>query len=726
MNYPKEISRFLAFALLGLAALLTIFRPEIFAADTIAVEPYTSAAGDAERAFARGWEDFLLGRGEASGRYSADLPFSFVCGERSSRQWVRLDTAQITSDEPAADGSRRHLLTWTDPETSLVCEMELFGFADFPALEWTVRLRNDGSADTPPIHDFFGLDTVWNGDGSMPILHRSVGSPGHEDDFTFLHEIMHASMWNKARTISMNPDSNIAEANLRSYLLPSDTRSSAHWLPFFNYQTGSDGLIVALGWSGSWRADFRHNGDGNSSVQAGLGKFDSVLHPGETVRAPLVMVLYWTGEMMHGQNMFRRMVLDRYSPRIDGKIVTPPISGLVWGGVPSKEHLEIIEKLKEFEIPLDVYWFDAGWYGTGVIPSYSVFEGDWGPMAGDWRPNPNWHSGTLKPVADAAHAAGMKFLLWVEPCRAIGGRPVTNEHPEYFLPKHPGPVPDYQTVMLDLAREDAWQWAFDTVSGLIGDYDLDWYEEDFNLNPGDYLGPLDTPDRVGMADQKFVTAHMALWDALREKHPSLAILNCASGGRKIDLETIRRGQPLWRSDYNCFPEATAESTQDQSFGIQYWLPIQGSMIRGWMIFDKYEARSSLTPGMENALVAKTDDQWRQIRDNVAQAQRCKKYFFGDYYPLTNRPKDQEGWMAYHLYLPEEKEGMLLALRREKSPVQAMTFDLATIDPDSDWTFTDYDSGESWAVSGKSLRTDGFRVEIPNPRGSRLLFYKRAE
>ncbi|MBO7679541.1 MAG: hypothetical protein J6S75_07725, partial [Thermoguttaceae bacterium] len=100
--------------------------------------------------------------------------------------------------------------------------------------------------------------------------------------------------------------------------------------------------------------------------------------------------------------------------------------------------------------------------------------------------------------------------------------------------------------------------------------------------------------------------------------------------------------------------------------------------------------------------------------------------FGDYYPLTNRPKDQEGWMAYHLYLPEEKEGMLLALRREKSPVQAMTFDLATIDPDADWIFTDDDSGESRTVSGKSLRTDGFRVEIPNPRGSRLIFYKRAE
>lgn len=119
MNHPKETRTFLAWALLGLTALFMVSCPEVFADDSIAVEPYTSAASDAERAFARGLEDFLLGRGEASGRYSADLPFSFVCGERSSRQWVRLDTAQITSDEPAADGSRRHLLSWTVSGKSL-------------------------------------------------------------------------------------------------------------------------------------------------------------------------------------------------------------------------------------------------------------------------------------------------------------------------------------------------------------------------------------------------------------------------------------------------------------------------------------------------------------------------------------------------------------------------------------------------------------------------------
>jgi hypothetical protein len=79
-------------------------------------------------------------------------------------------------------------------------------------------------------------------------------------------------------------------------------------------------------------------------------------------------------------------------------------------------------------------------------------------------------------------------------------------------------------------------------------------------------------------------------------------------------------------------------------------------------------------------------------------------------------------MAYHLYLPESQEGMLLALRRAKSDIRAMDFDLLTVDPARQWKFEDYDSGETWTASGKHLREEGLRVVIPNRRDSRLIFY----
>ena len=39
------------------------------------------------------------------------------------------------------------------------------------------------------------------------------------------------------------------------------------------------------------------------------------------------------------------------------------------------------------------------------------------------------------------------------------------------------------------------------------------------------------------------------------------------------------------------------------------------MIRGWPIFDTCEAWSALSPGMENAMVAKTPEGWLQIKEN---------------------------------------------------------------------------------------------------------------
>ena len=90
--------------------------------------------------------------------------------------------------------------------------------------------------------------------------------------------------------------------------------------------------------------------------------------------------------------------------------------------------------------------------------------------------------------------------------------------------------------------------------------------------------------------------------------------------------------------------------------------------------------------------------------------------------MINQQRSPAGWTAYQLYLPEEQAGMILALRRAKSDIRAMTFDLLTIDPAKNWRFEDYDSGETRVVSGKEIREKGFEVAIPNRRDSRLIFY----
>ena len=40
--------------------------------------------------------------------------------------------------------------------------------------------------------------------------------------------------------------------------------------------------------------------------------------------------------------------------------------------------------------------------------------------------------------------------------------------------------------------------------------------------------------------------------------------------------------------------------------------------------------------------------------------------FGDYYPLTQQQRNPAAWTAYHLYLPANQEGMILALHRARA------------------------------------------------------------
>ena len=154
-----------------------LYAATICAAEPV-VEPYTSRPTAAEMAFVAQWKSSLLRQGQAdSKRYVADLPFSFRCAQRSSREWVKIETANIKSGDWQDDQTRTHTLRWKDDQTSLACEMKLTEFRELPAIQWVVQIRNDGPKDSAKVHDFWGIDTYWHApDGAMPVLHRSVGS----------------------------------------------------------------------------------------------------------------------------------------------------------------------------------------------------------------------------------------------------------------------------------------------------------------------------------------------------------------------------------------------------------------------------------------------------------------------------------------------------------------------------------------------------------------------
>jgi alpha-galactosidase len=110
------------------------------------------------------------------------VPFAFKYGGKDSAQLL---SSWQTSDEivPTSSGGLIHRYTYTDPVTKLTVTAEVRTVHDFPAVDWIVKFRNDGTADTPIIEDIAALR--WSAPAAPGdcIVHHARGSNADAQDF---------------------------------------------------------------------------------------------------------------------------------------------------------------------------------------------------------------------------------------------------------------------------------------------------------------------------------------------------------------------------------------------------------------------------------------------------------------------------------------------------------------------------------------------------------------
>jgi alpha-galactosidase len=232
--------------------------------------------------------------------------------------------------------------------------------------------------------------------------------------------------------------------------------------------------------------------------------------------------------------------------------------------------MELNDRLGDLKTGYDTFWIDAGWYGPDRNVSETEYmASDWATTVGDWRVNQVPHPGGFKPFADAVHRNGMKFLLWVEIERVMRNTPVAKAHPEWMF-QHPG----NDRLLLNLGNPDARQWAIETIDRLVREEGVDCYRQDFNFDVRLYWDAHDAEDRRGISEARHIEGLYRCWDAIRELHPHVLIDNCASGGRRIDLEAISRSICLWRNDILGRPWFDASDLcQTQIAYLSQWVPL---------------------------------------------------------------------------------------------------------------------------------------------------------
>jgi alpha-galactosidase len=616
------------------------------------------------------------------------------------------------SEKKIENGATERIITYSDPNGGLSVRCVATEFADFPVTEWILYFRNLGTSDTPIIEEILPLNAGFAQlrDKGARVRYAN-GSECRLDDFAPF-------------TTSLGPNEHDPQGAWRGegnqFRIESKLgRSSCGALPFFNLDMDDHGVIMAVGWTGEWFASF-YRTNAEARVSSGMKVTHLKLLPGEEIRTPKIMTLFWRGEQLHGQNLLRRFILAHHTPTVDGKPAQAPVCNATWGGNYAAKHLEQGMWWKKNNLPLDYYWIDAGWYGADEAKvGANVFNSHWGDFAGDWSPNPGYFPEGLKAVSEPLKEAGMGVLLWLEIERVYKDTAWAKEHSDYML------GPRGNNYLYNLGNPEACKFLTDFLAKLIEENGVSCYRQDFNMDPRPYWDAADAPDRVGMAEIRHITGMYQMWDELRSRFPHLLIDNCSSGGRRIDLETISRSIPLWRSDVQCWPNYGATAIQGQNQGLGLWVPLStGCCDRA----DDYVFRSAFGPGMVIAMSEFEKDtskafpvEW--LRKNLEQLNLARPYFLGDFYPLLSFSLVDDSWSAWQYDRPENKDGMILALRRPESPFVLMTPALHELLPDAMYELRDADSGDVIRRSGAALMKDGIELRIDAKPGSKLLFYK---
>jgi alpha-galactosidase len=612
-------------------------------------------------------------------------PFSFTYGGEPS-QTILSKWSQTSEVRDSTDRIIREI-HWTDSATGLSVEATATSFKEYAAVEWVLSFTNRGTQDTSILEDIQALDLQLKTGKTKrtTVLHQITGDVCSERSF-------------------MPFDTNL-ETGKAHQLAPVGGRSSNGTFPFFNLEYREEGVITGIGWSGQWQAQLERSEVGVTRLKAGMERTHLLLHPGERIRTPRILLMHWKGDRLQAHNRFRRLMLFHYTPQENGHPVRLPVVSQCfdrysWTRPEWATEAGQIEAAKfAHQLGCDTHWLDAAW-----------FEGGFPNGVGNWAAKLQEFPNGLKPVSDACHHLGLKFVLWFEPERVAEGSLVSREHPEYVFGGEKG-------GLFKLNDPVARRWLTDLLSTRITEYGIDIYRNDFNMAPLDFWRKNDAPDRQGITEIRYVEGLYAMWDELRFKHPGLLIDNCSSGGRRIDLETCSRSVPFWRSDTSCTP-GHPDWNQGQTYGLSHYIPL--FMACGWTP-DPYTFRSSATAG---AIC-----QWAYLEEGfplelaqatIQEVKENQKYWYGDFYPITGASVDGSQWMAYQYHRADLEAGIVLAFRHKESNYSALEVSLKGLVPAHTYTIDLYDEARqktTQTMTGQEA-LQGWELKIP--KGSSLL------
>jgi len=574
-------------------------------------------------------------------KYTApeNIPLSFKLGRRLikgipaefspkvSREFVDSNILKVT-----VEGKNR---------SGLAIRADYTEYRDFPVTEWRVTLTNNGKKDTPIISELrVGGDIACG----KSVLKYGNGDTCKRDGYSFFEK----------------------KVDEKISLTPFSGTSCQGVFPYMTLRGEGVEVRAAIGFPSKWIAEITPTEKGISFL-CGQDRCHTRLSSGESFTSPrFTLMAYGAGSEYRGINIWRRFYFAHILPKDNGAPMPPKLclhnfraeGKPEFTGATEENQLGAMKEYLRKDIKPDVWWIDAGWYPCDY---------NW-PRIGTWKVDEARFPRGLAPIGEACRENDIDFLLWFEPERVRAGEEIDREHPEFLLS-----LDGSENKLFDLGNPEAREWMTDRVDSIIKASGVKIYRQDFNFDPLQFWKANEAPDRIGFLENRHAMGYLAYWDELVLRNPGLIIDSCASGGRRNDLETMRRAITLHYTDVGYGDHPIKQKQHREMFE---WIPYFRAHNMNW--FDpetgKYDGKerepdtfayyNAFAPSMTDMVRYDVDDAtalklralqelWRKVAEVELE---------GDYYPITECRGSTEDWYAMQFDDTEKRHGFVQIVR----------------------------------------------------------------
>lgn len=420
--------------------------------------------------------------------------------------------------------------------------------------ETVVRLRDDRYPLEVTLHYvaypkenvFKAWSEIRHGEKKPVVLSRYASTMLYfENEQYFLTQF--SSDWAKEAQMSTQPlqfGKKILDTKLGS-------RAAMHTHPFFELGFGQPAnehqgevLLGTLGWTGNFQFTFEVDNAGNLRVIPAINPYASnyELKPGEVFATPeFVFTLSSEGTGQASRNLHAWARKYQLKDGMGDRLTL--LNNWENTGFNFNEQIlgDLMKEAKSLGV--DMFLLDDGWFAN-KYPRRSDNAG-----LGDWEATHDKLPGGIPALVKAAHEAGVKFGIWIEPEMVNPKSELFEKHPDWVI--H---LPNRETyyfrnqLVLDLSNPKVQDFVFGVVDRIMTENpEVAYFKWDCNSPITNIYSPY-LKDKQNQLYIDHVRGVYRVFERVKAKYPDVPMMLCSGGGARCDYEALKYFTEFWCSD----------------------------------------------------------------------------------------------------------------------------------------------------------------------------------